>query len=478
MLNNSELNTMTSCNITPHTIKNEIKGNLSLSIPLITSQLIYACSGFVGTAMVAHLGEKALAASILVSMVWMSLSMFFFGVLNSVSVLISHQYGAKNYKTINDIMGQSFLLGVFIAVTLIIILLSLPWMMQWSKQPLDVLHLANQYIYSLLWTIPGLVALVICEQFLAGINRTKLVLRISLLVVPVEIPLIYLLIFGQLGFPRCGIAGVGYGFAITYTLSAILLILYLLKSKQFKLFTIFSGINTIHFHYIFELLRIGIPMGLMHVIEVSAFAVATFWIAQFGTTLLAAHQIVIQYLNFTITIVFAMSQAVTIRVGQAVGKQDLQGIRYASYLGMMMNFSAMIFLMLAFITIPTFFLRLDLDIHNQANALLIRDASTLMGISGILLLFDNFRLITFGALRGLKDTRYPMFASLVSFWIIGLGCAYALGFYFHLQGIGIWLGLITGIACGAGMLLLRLRYLLKRIDLNKVMSIPGTLKPP
>src|SRR5690349_17405096 len=91
-----------------HSIKSELKDTLSLSIPLVSSQLIYACSGFIGTAMVAHLGQEALAASVLVSMIWMSLSVLFFGILNSISVLVSHQFGAKNNRAISEIMGQAF----------------------------------------------------------------------------------------------------------------------------------------------------------------------------------------------------------------------------------------------------------------------------------------------------------------------------------------------------------------------------------
>lgn len=461
---------MSNSTTTP-SIKNEIKENLSISIPLITSQIIFACSGFIGTAMVAHLGKDALAASVLVSMAWMSLSMLFFGILNSVSVLVSHQYGAKNEKAISDIMGQGFLLGISITGILLLILLSLPLFMHWSAQPPEVLRLANQYTYALMWTVPGLVTLVICEQFLAGINRTKLVLRISILVVPIEIPLIYLLIFGKFGFPTCGIAGVGYGFAVTYTISAVLLACYLLKAKHYRTYRIFSGITPIHLTYLKELLRVGLPMGFMHVIEISAFAVATFWIGHFGTTLLAAHQIVMQYLSFSITLVFAMSQAVTIRVGHAVGRQDLLGVRYAAYTGMIMNFAIVLLIALAFITIPQFFLRLDVDIHNAANAALIQDTAVLLSICGILILFDNFRLIGFGALRGLKDTRFPMFASLFSFWVVGLVFAYLLGFVWDFQGAGIWWGLVAGIACGATIVFIRLQYLLKRVDLNKIMAI-------
>lgn len=462
-----------SYDIISHSIRSEVKENLSLSVPLISSQLIYACSGFIATVMVAHLGEDALAASILVSMVWMCLNMFFFGTLNSISVLVSHQFGAKNNAAISEIMGQAFLLGILTTVCMIVIMLILPHLMQWSNQPANVLQLASSYIYSLIWTIPALVILIICEQFLAGANQAKLVLRVSMLVVPMEILAIYILVFGKLGLPALGLAGVGYGFAISFSITATFLTLYLLKSKKYLHFKIFAGIKHIHLNYLKELLRVGLPMGFMHVIEIGAFAVATFWIGEFSTTLLAAHQIVMQFLSFIITIVFAMSQAVTIRIGYAIGKENLTEIRYAAYVGMVMNFILIFFIMLAFELIPKFFLRLDLDVNNPANALLIHDASVLLSVCGVLLLFDNFRLIGFGALRGLKDTRFPMYVSLFCFWVIGLGLAYLFGFHFSLQGTGIWWGLTAGIAAGAIILFIRFQYLIKRVDLNKILKIEG-----
>lgn len=459
---------MTMATLRKHTIKSEINENLSISLPLIASQLIYSSSNFIGTAMVAHLGENPLAASVLVSTIWWTLSVLFFGVLNSTSILVSHQYGAKNKKAISDIMGQSFVLGILITVVLVLIMLTMPFLLRLSTQPPDVLKYAYEYTYSLIWTIPGLVILVILEQFLAGVNRPKLVLRISMIVVPIEIPLIYILVFGKLGLPRCGIAGIGYGFAITYTATTIVLVHYLLKAKQYQPYAIFKSINKINIAYLRELIVIGLPMGFMHVIEVSTFAVATIWIARFGTTLLAAHQIVMQYMSLAITIVFAMSQAITIRVGHEVGRKDLEGVRFASYVGMFMNAIFMLIIAILFYLIPDIFLRLDIDVHNTANLSLANDAAALLWIGGVLMLFDNFRINAYGALRGLKDTKFSMYASFVGFWLVGLSSAYALGFNMHMTGKGIWWGITIGIAFAAIVVQIRLYQILQKIDLTKL----------
>ncbi len=453
-----------------HAIKQELNETLSISIPLITSQLIYASSSFIGTAMVAKLGEDALAASVLVSMIWLSMSVLFFGILNSVSVLVSHQYGAKNDQAISRVMGQSLILGLILCIIMLLMLFTMPYFLKWSDQPARVLQLAREYMFSLLWTVPSLLLLIILEQFLAGIHRAKIVLRISLLIVPIEIPLIYCLVFGKLGLPACGVAGVGYGFATTYFITSVSLVYYLYRSPQYKRFNIFQKIGSFDKSVLKELLAVGLPIGFMHVIEVSTFTFATFWISQFGTTMLAAHQIVMQYLSFTITIVFAMSQAVTVRVGHSVGQKNLQAVYYASYVGMFMNLLCVAIIALAFYIIPTFFLQLDMNVLLPKNAELVRDSSALLSMCAILILFDNCRIIGFGALRGLKDTQFPMYASLISFWLIGLPAAYYFGFITLSGGKGIWWGLTLGIACGALIVLTRMNILLKRVDLNKIMS--------
>ena len=452
-------------------IRREIKDTLAISVPLVSSQIIYASSGFLGTAMVAHLGEDALAASVLVSMIWMCLSVLFFGLLNSISVLVSHQYGANNNEAISKIMGQAFKLGIIVTVLIMAAMFTIPYFLSISKQPPHVLALARTYTYSLLWEIPALVMLIIVEQFLAGINRAKIVLRISLMVVPLEIPLIYILVFGKFGFPAFGIAGVGYGFATTYTLTIIFMTWYLYHSKQYKPFGIFSRLKESNGKYFKELINVGLPMGFMHVIEICAFTIMTFWIARFGTTMLAAHQIVFQYLGFAITLVFAMSQAVTVRVGYSVGRQDLTAVYYASYAGMFINSICVLLVALFFFFTPEFFLRLDMDVTNPANAELIRDASRLLSIAAILLIFDNFRIIGFGALRGLKDTRFPMYASMLSFWVVGLSASYYFGFILKTDGKGIWWGMTLGIATGAVIVLLRMQKILKTVNLAAIKNI-------
>src|SRR3990167_8642105 len=116
-----------------------------------------------------------------------TLSTVFFGMLNAVSVLVSHQHGANDDKAISKIIGQAYILGLILIILILSALSTMSLFLHWSHQPPVVLTLARQYMHSLFFMMPGLVMVIINEQFLMGIGRAKLVLHISFMVVPLEI---------------------------------------------------------------------------------------------------------------------------------------------------------------------------------------------------------------------------------------------------------------------------------------------------
>jgi MATE family multidrug resistance protein len=327
-----------------------------------------------------------------------------------------------------------------------------------------VLALAQSYAYAMLLSAPGVLLLVMLEHFLNGIGRTKLSLMISLIEVPIEILLIYVFVFGKCGLPAFGIVGVGYGLAVSYSATTIILLLYLHRARFAKQFHIFKHVGSFHLAHFKELMRIGLPIGIMYLIEVAAFSMATFFMARFSTVILAAHQIAMQYLGLTINAAYAIAQAVSIRIGQNIGRKDVMGVRYAAYVGIVLSFTLMSCVSLFYIFFPRLLLRIDLNIHDPANASLVKTAVVLIFALAIFQLFDSIRIIASGALRGLKDTHAAMYVSLISFWVIGVVCAYLFGFVLGWQGIGVWVGMTVGVASGAVILIIRLLMKLNKIE--------------
>lgn len=454
-----------------HTISSEAKENISLSMPLIGSWLIYSLSGFIGTVMVARLGEDALAASVLVTTIWSTLSVFFFGIFSAVSILISHQYGARNFGAISRIMGQAFQQGLYTCFPIMLTIFLVPYILQWTSQEPHVTALATQYGHALLWSIPGVIVLIILEHFLNGIGKTKMSLWISLLEVPFEIFLMYGFVFGRFGFPDCGIAGVGYGIAASYTITAILLVLYLYRARFAQPFLLFKKVMTFDKPYFLEILRIGVPIGVAYLIEVSAFMFVTMFMAHFSTNALAAHQIAMQYMGLTINVAYAMAQAVSIRIGLNVGREDMQGVRYASYVGLSLVSVVVLLITAIYLFFPELLLRIDFDASHPTNLAVAKDAISFLMILGVFQFFDSIRIMETGILRGLKDTKFAMYISILTFWVVGTSSAFIFGFGFGWQGKGIWWGMTLGVAVGALILSVRSRKLLRKEKLADVIRV-------
>lgn len=454
---------------THHSIWTELKANLLLSLPLMAAWVIYAFGPFAGTAMIAHLGNDALAASALVGTIWIAGITFCFGLFHSVSVLVSQQMGANNNEAIGNIIGQALLLNCCSWLPLIGLMLSVPFFVQWSAPNPEVLAYATKYSHALLWAAPGLVTLVIVEQFLNGIGKTQMSLWISLIEIPLEIAFIYIFVFGKLGIPAFGIAGVGYGLAVSFTLTTLVLFIYLSHAQFTQPFWMFKSMGTFNWRLCKEMITIGLPIGLTYFIELVGFTIATYFISQFNDVALAAHQIILQFEAVFINIPFAISQAITIRVGMSVGRIDKTGVVYASYIGIILGFliSLVIFLILALF--PLTMLSIDLDIHE--NQPVVQVATSLFFILGIYQIFDSIRILEAGALRGLKDTKFAMYANLICFSIFGVASAYFIGIVLNHNVQGIWYGLTLGIVLGAMTLFFRLRQIISKADLSQILDI-------
>lgn len=427
------------------TIIAETKQSFHLSWPLTLSFLMQELTPFVSVLMIGRLGEDALAARVLSWSVYVIFSVWFAGVCGSVSALVAQKFGAQDREGLGLVVSQGFILGFILAFIVMILLWFAPYLFHLSKQGPEVLRLSTQYLHVLMLCVIPVSFLVVIEQFLIGINKTRLVLLTSVVQIPVEIFANYCFVFGKLGLPKFGMVGIGYGSALVFVLSSIILIFVLLKAKDISIYPIFSYLTKIKLQTLKELLRIGFPLGNTYVIEIGALTATTFLIAQYSSIQLAAHQIVWQICSVTDGVLFAISQVTTAQVGQAVGRKDLSAIKASTYANMGLGFCFLLFVSVLYLGFPKAIVLFDIGSHAGNYQPLLHYAVIFLAIALISQIFDNFRLNVQGALRGLKDTRIPMFISIISFWVIGLSLGYLLAFVFHLEGAGLWIGLTLGL---------------------------------
>lgn len=449
--------------------KKELKQTTRVAMPLMASSLVQSGSGFVGTVIVAHLGKAALAASALVSMTWITLVVLVFGVLNALSALVAQRVGAKQYTEVNKLTAQAMHLAVILSIPVMIGMYYEPWLLVWTHQAPSVIAYATPYLHSLLWCMLPLSLLIVMEQFLIGIGKTRLVMWISIIQIPFEMLFNYAFTFGKMGLPAMGIRGLGYGFTLVFVVAAILISIYIAKTEIGKKYPIFSELKAWHSLYCRRIIKMGWPIGLMYGSEVAYFAVIAFLMGSFGLDVLAAHQIAFQYLGLVMSVIFGISQAISARVGHAAGRQDKDAIGLVLKAGFILGVILMLVVALIYWYFPH-----DLISIDQTKSLSERTvhyAVIFLAICAVFQIADSFRLTTIGALRGLSDTQAPLLISLVTFSGFGLLVACILAFTFKLNGAGLWWGVTVGDLACVIVLLYRFQNKLKSIDLQKLVNI-------
>ena len=210
----------------------ELRKSMRLSLPLIGSQLIYALNGIITTIMVAHLGRDELATNALVWVVYITLVLFFIGILNAVCVLVAQNHGANDDHGVHLAVTQGIILAFIFTIPMMVMMWFAPVILYWTGQNPATIQLAIPYCHALALGMLPLNLLFVMEQFLIGISITRPVLFLSILKVPIEILFIYILLFGKWGLPKLGLAGVGYGITVSVTIITILIGCYTFFSKR------------------------------------------------------------------------------------------------------------------------------------------------------------------------------------------------------------------------------------------------------
>jgi len=267
----------------------------------------------------------------------------------------------------------------------------------------------------------------------------------------------YGLALGKWGLPALGLAGIGWASTLSLWSMFAILLGYLSLHSAFQPYRLFHPLFRFNRAVFTELVRIGLPIGGLISIEGGMFTLATFLMAQFGTTTLAAHQVALQTAAIAFNVPLGMSFATTVRVGQLLGQKDFHGVRLAGIIGIAMGGLFMVSTAILFWTQPQSIVDLYLNLADPENASVLQLAKTMLGIAAIFQIVDGLQVVAAGALRGLKDTRTPMLVAFFAYWCIGLPTGLTFAYGFGLGGAGIWWGMATGLAVAA--LILTTRFL-------------------
>lgn len=427
----------------------------SLALPMAGSQLMNVASGFLCMAMLAQLGHEVLAASALIFSTQLSIMVSGMSVLFSLSVLVGHAYGAKDYPTIGNYVQQGWTLGLLISIPIMILFWHIDSILIFLGQSKEIADIVHSYFHAFIWAvIPGFLST--CNmQFGYGIHKKLLIVSSSLLSVIVLLITAYALIFGKFGMPNLGVAGLGYATAAQYSFFFIFTTLFFYHEKSFQRFELFKYRVYQHWEHFIQMFRIGWPICIQMGGEMLSFFVSGIMIGWIGITALAAFQIVNQYYFLIVIPIFSLSQASGILVGHARGAKQFHEIKKLSYASITIVLVASLFVAFAFLLFPKSLASFYMDVNNPANAATLHLTILIFMIIAFSQVLDGLRNILIGILRGLFDTRFPMYMSLLTIWLVGMPLSYILAFPLHLGAVGFVIGGMLGMFGGAMLMMYR-----------------------
>lgn len=412
----------------------------ALALPMTGSQLINVASGFLCMAMLAQLGHQVLAASALIFSTQLSIMVSGMSLLFSLSVLVGHAHGAKNYLAIGNYVQQGWTLSLLISLPIMLLFWHIDTILIFFGQSADIASIVRQYFHAYVWAvIPGFLST--CnQQFGYGINKKMLIVSTSAMSVIILLISAYTLIFGKFGLPHLGVAGLGYAVVIQYTFFFVFTTLFFYYEKSFKPFALFNYRAHQHLEHFQQMFKMGWPICVQMGGEMLSFFVSGIMVGWLGTTALAAFQIVNQYYFLIVIPIFSLSQASGILVGHARGAQQLHEIKKISHASIAIGLTLSLLVAGIFLFFPKNLAAFYIEINNPANAATLHLTILIFIIIAFSQILDSVRNILLGILRGLFDTRFPMYISLITIWLFGMPLSYILAFPLHL-GIG---GFVTG----------------------------------
>lgn len=420
-------------------VRQEFRHTLRLSIPLTIGVVCQGLFGIIDTVMIGNLiGEHALAAATLGNnIIWVPL-LLVIGLCVAVPVLTAQARGAGNSEAAPSVLRHGLLVSLAASLVGAALLCAFIFAdgLNLLGQPEAICRDAENYTYIVALSIPLAGIFQAIKSFRDANGSQWISLTWTLFGLGANIFLNWVFMTGALGFPNWGLEGAAAGTLLSRAFSTLGIAFHERLTCEFR-----KGFSLTEIR---KNLRIAVPSALHILFEAGLFIITPFFMGWISAAAIAANQVVMMISTLVYSFPLGLSQALSIRVGEAYGARDRIRVRQI--------FTGALLFALLFMGLCSFvFIRfrheipLLCNLGPEAAAL----ASSLMVVACAYMLFDGFQTIAAGTLRGINDVRIIAVAAFISYWLVGCPVALILGFPLEMEGLGIWLGLAAGLASAA-----------------------------
>lgn len=439
-------------NMTTTSFSQKVKQFLIIFLPIFTTQIALSAMSFFDTNMSGKFSPADLAGVAVGTSLWMPVQTGLSGILIGITPVVSHLLGSKRNDRIGHSVVQALYLGVAVGIVVLAAgaLLLSPILNGMPLEP-RVGRVAFYFLCALAFGVIPLFGYTVLRSFMDALGQTRITMMITLVSLPVNIFLNYLLIYGRWGFPQLGGVGAGVATATTYWLIFLISLFFVHRVEPFAKYGIFRQMPKISLTKWKELLKIGVPIGFATFFETSIFAAVTLLMSRFDTITIAAHQAALNFASTLYMLPVSICMALTILVGYEAGAGRVRDAKQYSLLGIG---GAIALSLLTAVLLLVFGEQIASVYSNDRQVIALTQHFLIYAI--FFQISDAIATPTQGALRGYKDVNPALIITFVAYWIIGLPVGYITATYTSLGAFGYWVGLIAGLAVGATALLWRL----------------------
>lgn len=371
---------------------------------------------------------------------------FGIGLIAAVNPMVSQAHGAGKKPNTSSALAVGLLGAVLYGLVAQLCLFQVDKLYLLLGYSPSVTAVATSFVRALMLGLPAFLSFLAIKNYLDSTSRPKAAFVIAFAAIGLNGVLDYALVWGGLGLPAVGVTGAGAATSVVNVVMAFAL--YGVVRGELP-----AGFLRVDTKTLKEFLALGLPVGGSLLMEIGLFALCALLMGALGPEEAAAHQIVITCASATFMVPLGISFAGATRVGQAIGAHEWHRVRSAGLAAIAVGVTAMVISGTLFLALPQMFVDL---LWNSEGETKVKDlAVQLLAIAAVFQVFDGLQVTTSGALRGMKDVKFPMAVCFACYWIVGVTVAVGMGFHTGLRHLGVWFGLLSGLALAGTILFLR-----------------------
>ncbi len=433
-----------------------------LGAPLIGAQIAQLAINTTDVLIISQLGTAELAAIVLASQFFFTIFILGSGFSTAAIPLATHALAVGDERGVRRAIRMGMWASLaFSLLSLPLFLFSEPILLALGQKP-DVAAYAASYLHIAGFGIIPALQFMVLRSFLSALKRAGIILYVTVAVLVLNAVFAYAFVLGHFGMPAFGMHAAAYVAAGVNLFGFVAAVLYIERVPMLAAYGLFTRFWRPDWQALAEVVRLGVPVGLMVLAEVSLFTVASLMMGWIGTVELAAHGIALQFASMSFMVPLGLAQAATVRVGLAAGAGRRVDVMRAGGAAVLLATGFALASCILFIVERESLARLFVDPASSNAVELIATAGPFIIVAGAFQLFDGLQAIGAGLARGLKDSTVPMVLAIASYWGIGFTSAYVLAFPLGFGGIGIWYGFMLGLAAASIALNGRFYYLASR----------------